>query len=97
MLKLVFSEPAKAEIDAIWDYTFETWGGDQADHYNRLIEEACLALCHGTQSGLSADHVLAGYRMLHVGSHTIYFRQTEKEIEVIRILHQNMDVGIQLG
>lgn len=97
MRKLVFSAPAIAEINAIWDYTFDKWGIAQADEYSRLIEVACDGLASGTQSGASAEHIRAKYRLLHAGKHTIYFRVTETEIEIVRVLHQSMDVGIQFG
>jgi len=92
MRKLVFSSSAKAEIGSIWDYTVAEWGIAKAVEYNQLIETACIGLADGTKSGTTADHIRAGYRLQHVGRHTIYFRVIGTEIEVIRILHQSMAV-----
>lgn len=97
MRALVFSATAKADISDVWHYTVNTWGIAQADTYNRLIEAACQNLADGSRYGLSAEHVRVGYRKLLVGKHTIYFRQSDDMIEVVRILHQSMDVDEQLG
>ena len=97
MRRLVFSPAAQADISTIWDYTVQAWGADQAIRYNELIEAACLALADGSHNGRSVDEVREGYQLLHVGKHSLYFRQSAKQIEVIRILHQSMGVDAQLG
>ena len=50
----------------------------------------------GRVSSLTAEDIRSGYRKTACGSHMIYFRQDGDDIEVIRILHQSMDVGRHL-
>jgi toxin ParE1/3/4 len=96
MRDLVFSPAAQADIAAIWDYTVDMWGPDQAVRYNTMIEAACVDLANGRQSGRSVFAVRDAYHLLHVGKHSVYFRRNEEQIEVVRILHQRMDVADQL-
>ena len=97
MRQLLFSALAQSDIADIWQYTEQTWGPVQAGTYNRLIEGACLSLADGTQPGLSAEYIRSGYRKLPVGKHMIYFRTNETTIDVVRILHQRMDVEEHLA
>jgi toxin ParE1/3/4 len=43
--------------------------------------------------GEDASHIRPGYRKQLSGRHVIYYRETEEGvIEVVRVLHQRMDV-----
>lgn len=90
-MTLTFSPAAAADIGAIWDYTAETWGMDQADRYVDDISAACTALASGERVGRKVD-VRDGYLKYPVGRHLIFYRQNGPGIIVIRVLHQSMDV-----
>ncbi|MCK4664039.1 MAG: type II toxin-antitoxin system RelE/ParE family toxin [Bacteroidales bacterium] len=48
-------------------------------------------------SGKSKAHIKSGYRSSKVKSHLIFYRKNENgQIEVIRILHQMMDLENRL-
>lgn len=89
-MTLTFSPAAAADIGAIWDYTAETWGPDQADRYIDTIRDICFALAKGDIAGRRVE-VRDGYLKYPVGRHLIFFRQTETGTQVIRVLHQMMD------
>ena len=89
-----FSPAAQDDLSAIWDYTVHNWGVAQAERYILGIREACEALADGRRKGSNADNIRPSYRKLTVGSHVMFFRVTVGgEIDVIRILHQRMDVA----
>ena len=90
-MTLTFSPAAAADIGAIWDYTADTWGMDQADRYVDDIRAACTALASGERVGRKVD-VRDGYLKYPVGRHLIFYRQNRPGIVVIRVLHQSMDV-----
>ena len=90
------SPAAEADIDAIWDYSEERWGRPQANRYVRDLDATCTGIAKGRVSSLSAEDIRSGYRKAVCGSHMIYFRQDEDGIEIVRILHQSMDVGRHL-
>jgi len=95
MKKLVFSPAAIADIHKIWNYTAERWGMDQADQYTDTIQDACYALTKGIRTGRKVD-IRAGYLKYLVGSHMIYYKQELSRINVVRILHGQMDIEIHL-
>ena len=91
MKALAFSPLAIADIEAIWDYSAENWGPDQADRYTDEIRDACFALAAGSKAGRAVD-VRPGYLKYPTRSHVIYFRDTPNQLEVIRVLHGRQDV-----
>ena len=97
MSGFVLSPAARADIEAIWSYTVRRWGAEQAEHYLRLVQTACEELAQGKRFGRSDEHVRPGYQRAEVGSHILFFRSTEAGvIDIIRILHQRMDIDRHL-
>ncbi|CAN7427075.1 type II toxin-antitoxin system RelE/ParE family toxin [Mesorhizobium sp. LjRoot246] len=64
---------------------------EQADRYHHDLIDAIEALARGVKTGRRTD-VREGYFKYPVGQHFIFFRQSESTLDVIRILHQRMDV-----
>lgn len=91
MKRIVFSPASENDLDAIWDYSADNWGIEQADRYIDLIRDACARLVSGRIRGRPVD-VREGYRKQAVGSHLIYFRESEDAVIVIRLLHSRQDV-----
>lgn len=91
MKALLFSPLAQNDIDRIWDYTVTEWGLTQAETYIRDIQKDCEQLANSHAVGRKVD-VREGYLKYPTGSHFIYYRITNTQIEVIRILHSAMDV-----
>jgi len=89
-MSLIFSPAAIRDIGAIWDYTAETWGMDQADRYIDDIRDACMPLARGERSGRKVD-VREGYLKYPVGRHVVFFRMASRDVTIIRVLHQSMD------
>jgi toxin ParE1/3/4 len=94
---LRLSASARQDLDAIWLYTLHKWSLVQADGYVGALLSACEDLAAGTKIGLNANHIREGYWRYLIGSHSIYFRISEANIDVTRILHQSMDVDGHLG
>jgi toxin ParE1/3/4 len=93
----VLSPAAQADLGEIWDYSARNWGAEQADRYILAIRDACEALADGSRQGRAIDDIRPGYRKLAVASHFLFYRITDAGmIDVIRILHQRMDVASRL-
>lgn len=93
----VLSPAARADLEDIWDYTRERWGDDQAEAYVREIQRAIERVVDRPLIGRSCDDVRQGYRTHAVGSHTLYYRIARDDlIDVVRILHNRMDVDRHL-
>ena len=81
---------AEDDLESIWLYTFETWSAKQADSYYIDIIAAIENLASGRVSGRQVD-IRPDYLKYSVGKHLIFYRPLEREIEVVRVLHQSMD------
>jgi len=92
----VLSPAAEADLDGIWQYTSETWDIDQADRYVTQLIEAFSAVATGALRGRPIEEVRTGYLKIAAGSHFIVFRLAGAKIEIIRILHQRMDIPSRL-
>lgn len=58
---------------------------------------AFTGLAEGHRIGTPADDLRAGYWKYWVGAHLIFFRRRERDIEIIRVLHQSMDIPSRLN
>ena len=96
MKPLVFTPSARGDLRAIWFYSYENWGRDQADAYTDAIEAACQALARSRTAGRRVSG-RDSYRKLIVRSHVLYVREYPDRIEVIRILHVRQDPDTHLG
>ncbi len=88
----LFSPKAKVDLEGIWLYTYETWSLAQADRYYNQIINACESLADDPEQGQNANNIRSRYRRFMIGKHFIFYRKTSDGIEIIRILHQQMDI-----
>lgn len=93
MTRYILSPRAQDDLNSIWDFTEQTWSADQAERYIHDIHLACENIASGRKQGRSAEDVRAGYRKLGVGAHFLFYRtMPDGAIDIIRILHQSMDI-----
>lgn len=93
------SSKALEDIENIWLYSFENWSLEQADRYINLIFDEIEYLANDLNSGKDFNHIRKNYRCSKVKSHLIFYRFIDKysSIEIIRILHQRMDIENRLS
>jgi toxin ParE1/3/4 len=82
---------AEADLEQIWLYSLERWSMKQADLYVSNLIAAMGELARGSKAGRECN-VRDGYFQYAVGSHLIFYRVTNAALDVVRILHQRMDV-----
>ena len=92
------SKEAEKDLEKIWLYTFETWSLRQADYYYDLLMDEIEYLAENPKFGQDFSHLRKGYFQSRVKSHFIFYRLNLKnnELEVIRILHQQMDIDSRI-
>lgn len=92
------SKEAENDLEKIWLYTFENWSIEQAERYLNLIFDEIDYLCLKPNSGFNFGNVRKGYWSSKVKSHFIFYKINSKqnELEVIRVLHEMMDIENQL-
>jgi toxin ParE1/3/4 len=92
------SQQAIEDLDKIWMYTFNKWTKEQADRYFDSIITEIEFLADNFMTGKSAEQTRKNYRVTKVKSHLIFFRKAENDIvEIVRILHQRMDIKTHLN
>jgi toxin ParE1/3/4 len=91
--RLIILPVARQELLDIWDYSFENWGQDQADRYLASIDAMFARIVSGSAPSRPADEVRAGLRKVQVARHVVFFRESADAVEVVRVLHERMDVG----
>lgn len=96
MSRYLLSPAAQADIDNIFEFTCEQWGFEQAEKYVRELQYAIERAVANPGIGRACDEIRPGYRALPAGSHTLYYRITGDVIDVVRILHQRMDIDHNL-
>ncbi|WP_396189104.1 type II toxin-antitoxin system RelE/ParE family toxin [Flavobacterium sp.] len=93
MAKFYLTNKAVEDLGEIWNYTVQTWSENQAEIYYSLLIDSCQELASKSNLGKSYDVVEKNILGFKTGQHVIFYRiVTEKEIEVIRILHGMMDM-----
>lgn len=98
-MDFLLSAEAQNDLEKIWYYTLETWSRDQANHYLNLIFDQIDFLCAHPLSGDDYNKLRKGYRKARAQSHFIFYRINKQgdAIEIIRILHQMMDIDNRLN
>lgn len=87
------SKKAIEDLDNIWLYTQENWSIAQADRYYNLLIAEIEYITLNPNTGKDRSRVRAGYWSSQVKSHLIFYRvAADLAVEIIRILHQRMDV-----
>ena len=92
------SVEAGIDLEKIWRYTFETWSLEQADRYINQIFEEIAYISINPENGKDFSHIRKNYMRTKVKSHFIFYRVFNKAnmVEIIRILHQQMDIENRL-
>ena len=98
-MRYKISEEAQNDLENIWLYTFDTWSLEQADRYFNLILDEIEFIAENPNSGKDYSHVRKGYLSSKVKSHFIFYKINPNEslVEIIRILHQQMDIENRLN
>lgn len=95
--KYHISQKAIKDLNEIWSYTFHKWNKEQADRYYNLIIEEIEFITDNFSLGKSVEQTRKNYRVTKVKSHLIFYRKRNNDIvEIVRILHQRMDIKNRL-
>jgi toxin ParE1/3/4 len=93
MAKIIFRQQAIDDLNAIWVYTRNTWSEKQADKYYTSLEFACLQIAENPELGKEYEEIKPKLLGLRAGKHIIFYQAVnDKEIEIIRIIHERMDL-----
>jgi len=98
MPRFWLTNAAKADLKAIGRYTQATWGRDQRTRYLTSLDAGFRALADNPSMGKDCTDLRPGYRKHQVGKHIVFYRPSGNgRIEIVRILHQRMDLEANLS
>ena len=97
MAKVILRQEAINDLNNIWAYTFDEWSEKQADKYYASLQFACIQIGENPELGKEYEGIKSNLFGLRIGKHTIFYQAiNEQEIEIIRILHERMDLKNRL-
>jgi len=98
MAKVILRQEAIDDLNDIWAYTFEEWSEKQADKYYIALEFACTQIGKNPDLGKEYGEISKNLFGLRTGKHIIFYQVISKDrIEVVRILHEQMDLKNRLN
>ncbi|MDW3209405.1 MAG: type II toxin-antitoxin system RelE/ParE family toxin [Reichenbachiella sp.] len=93
MARLVLRQEAINDLTDIWEYTSETWSENQADKYYQAIKSACIDISNKPSLGKTYEEISSKVLGYSINKHIIFYHEASAdEIEVVRILHERMDL-----
>jgi toxin ParE1/3/4 len=92
MAEIAILPLAQRDLREIWAHTARRWGAAQADRYLEDVDHEILTLPRYPEIGISYAHVRPGCTALRVHRHLVFFRLDEDRVEILRVLHDTMDV-----
>ena len=98
MSGFVLTKAAKADLKSIGRYTQNTWGVEQRNRYLAMLDSSFHDLMANPRMGRDCSDIRLGYYKHRVGKHRVFYRHSEaNQIEIVRILHERMDVEARLS
>lgn len=93
MARYRFTNKAVDDLTKIWNYTLIKWSENQADIYYRMLIESCKEIAFNPDLGKGYSGIKENLLGIKSGRHIIFYHKIdENEIEIIRILHERMDL-----
>lgn len=93
MAKYYLTNKAVDDLATIWDYTYDEWSENQADKYYLLLLNSCQEIADNPGLGKKYDNVTEKLLGFKSNQHIIFYQIiSNKEVEIIRILHGRMDL-----
>ena len=87
---------AAEDLDAIADFTIQTWGLEQLETYLRSLTRRFEWLAENPFAGRERNDIHPGYRSFPEGSHIIFYIVSDDHVDIIGIPHKSMDIGPDL-
>ncbi|MFN2395998.1 MAG: type II toxin-antitoxin system RelE/ParE family toxin [Bacteroidales bacterium] len=97
MAKYRLTNRAVSDLRQIWNYTFDKWSENQADRYYKMLIDNFDELAINPNLGKDYHMVAESLLGFKAGRHIIFYHRIDNhEIEIVRILHEQMDLKSRL-
>ncbi len=93
------TKKALEDLASIWNYTFNNWSEQQADDYYNLLIASCEIIAQKPEIiGKRYHDILEGLLGFKVKKHILFYKILPNgKVEIIRILHEKMDLPTRLS
>jgi toxin ParE1/3/4 len=93
MVKYKLTNKAVEDLTQICNYTIDKWSENQADKYYQMLLDNFSDVANNPDIGKDYSGVIESLLGYRAGRHIIFYRKIDNdEIEIIRILHEQMDL-----
>ena len=89
--RLILAPKARRDLDDIAAYTEHKWGLARRNAYLSSLIETLEHLRISPALGRNRDGIRPGLHSFPSGRHITFYRHSDENLEVIRILHQAME------
>jgi toxin ParE1/3/4 len=97
MAKYKLTNKAVDDLTYIWNYTIDKWSDNQADKYYQMLLDNFNDVANNPGIGENYSVIIESLLGFRAGRHLIFYRKIDDdEIEIIRILHEQMDLKNRL-
>jgi toxin ParE1/3/4 len=96
-MRLNLLPAARRDLARIWADTATRWDTAQADSYVLAINHRLEAIVDFPSSYPEYRSRHGTFRKAASGEHVIFYRSEPERVEVVRILHNRMDLDAQIG
>ena len=87
MAELTLSPDAEEDLINICIFTEERWGIKQRIKYHDQLENRMFDLADNPEKGRIRHELKNAPRFYHEGRHSIFYKEIDNGIEIVRILH----------
>lgn len=93
MAKYHLTKKAIEDLTNIWNYTYDEWSEEQADQYYHMLLSKCKTISEQPGIGKPYDFIIDSLCGVIANKHVIFYLKIDDEtIEIVRILHESMDL-----
>mgnify|MGYP002641068703 CR=1 FL=1 len=92
-MRYVVSDEALGDLLSLWEYTSQRWDNGRADLYIDAVTVRLAWLTRNSGLWHERPELGEGLHSYPERSHVIIFRRTDRGMEILRVLHERMDLG----
>jgi len=93
MARFKLTNKAVADLENIWNYTYDQWSEKQADKYYAELIEACEFIAENPKLAKKYEEVGEEIFGFLINTHLLFFQKINAdEILIVRILHASADI-----
>lgn len=96
MLEIIVSKQAEQDLLNIWSYTNKQWDEKQADAYLDRLNEGFELIAENPNIAVLRKEVIKPVYIYPFEHHLMVYVVDETRIKIIRVLHESMNVSLQL-